>query len=100
MTERQPSQGGLYTQLEPLLAYRAVLITVSKIEGDSLQVNICPRQLKEGENALCVTGSAAELDGAPPLECSGGVKTCKRPDVFSRRFVSSLIAANQRIEIG
>jgi PRTRC genetic system protein E len=50
-----------------LLAYRAVLITVSKIEGDSLQVNICPRQLKEGENPaltvpLCVTGSAAELD--------------------------------------
>src|SRR5207249_4157303 len=41
--------------------------TVSKIEGDRLQVNICPRQLKEGENPaltvpLCVTGSAAELD--------------------------------------
>jgi len=67
MTETPPSQGGLFTQLEPLLAYRAVLITVSKIEGDSLQVNICPRQLKEGENPaltvpLCVTGSAVELD--------------------------------------
>src|SRR5206468_10593338 len=67
MTETPPSQGGLFTQLEPLLAYRAVLITVSKIEGDSLQVNICPRQLKENENPaltvpLCVTGKAAELD--------------------------------------
>lgn len=36
-------------------------------ESDVLQVNLCPRQLKEGENQalttpLCVTGTAAELD--------------------------------------
>src|SRR5438552_14521138 len=60
-------QSGLFAQLEPLLAHRAVLITVSKLEGDRLQVNICPRQLKEGENPaltipLCVTGTATELD--------------------------------------
>jgi PRTRC genetic system protein E len=59
---------GLFSQLAPLLAYRAVLITVSKLEeGDLLQVNICPRQLQPGENQtltapLCVTGTAAELD--------------------------------------
>jgi PRTRC genetic system protein E len=67
MTQTQTSQAGLFTQLEPLLADRAVLITVSKIEGDRLQVNICPKMLKEGENPaltvpLCVTGAAAELD--------------------------------------
>jgi PRTRC genetic system protein E len=67
MTHTETSEVGLFTQLEPLLLYRAVLITVSKLEGDRLQVNICPRQLKEGENPaltvpLCVTGSAAELD--------------------------------------
>jgi PRTRC genetic system protein E len=67
MAHTDTSQGGLFTQLEPLLVHRAVLVTVSKIEGDRLQVNICPRQLKEGENAaltipLCVTGTAAELD--------------------------------------
>jgi PRTRC genetic system protein E len=61
------SELGLFGQLEPLLVHRAVLITVSKIEGDQLQVNICPRQLKDGENSaltipLCVTGTAAELD--------------------------------------
>jgi len=61
------SRGGLFTQLEPLLSHRAVLITVSKIQGERLQVNICPRQLKESENLaltapLCVTGTAAELD--------------------------------------
>jgi PRTRC genetic system protein E len=60
--------GGLFSQLAPLLAYRALLITVSKLEeGDLLQVNICPRQLQQGENQtltapLCVTGTAAELD--------------------------------------
>ena len=61
------NQPGLFAQLEPLLAHRAILITVSKLEGDQLQVNICPRQLKEGENQvltspLCVTGTATEID--------------------------------------
>lgn len=67
MTPTATTQSGLFTQLQPLLAHRAVLITISKIEGDQLQVNICPRQLKEGENSaltipLCVTATAAELD--------------------------------------
>src|SRR5438876_7554802 len=67
MTTTATFQPGLFAQLEPLLAYRAVLITVSKLDGDQLQVNICPRQLKESENSaltipLCVTGTAAELD--------------------------------------
>jgi len=59
---------GLFTQLLPLLAQRAVLITISKIEeGDRLQVNICPRQLKDGENQaltapLSACGTATELD--------------------------------------
>ena len=51
MAHTDTSQGGLFTQLEPLLVHRAVLVTVSKIEGDRLQVNICPRQLKEGEKS-------------------------------------------------
>ena len=67
MTTMETSQTGLFAQLEPLLDHRAVLITVSKLEGDQLQVNICPRQLKEDENPaltapLCVTGTAIELD--------------------------------------
>jgi PRTRC genetic system protein E len=67
MNQTERSQAGLFAQLEPLLAHRAVLMTISKIEGDRLQVNICPRQLKDGENPaltvpLCVTGTAAELD--------------------------------------
>ena len=68
MTPIASTASGLFSQLAPLLAYRAVLITVSKLEeSDLLQVNICPRQLKEGENhtlttPLCLTGTAAELD--------------------------------------
>jgi PRTRC genetic system protein E len=67
MTTPATSKPGLFAQLEPLLVHRAVLITVSKLDVDQLQVNICPRQLKEGENSaltipLCVTGTAAELD--------------------------------------
>jgi PRTRC genetic system protein E len=62
------TQNGFFTQLAPLLAQRAVLITVSKLEeGSQLHVNICPRQLKDGENQalttpLCITGSPEELD--------------------------------------
>jgi len=34
MTPTRESQSGLFSQLQPLLAHRAVLITVSKLEGD------------------------------------------------------------------
>lgn len=78
MTPTAVPQSGLFTQLQPLLAYRAVLITVSKLEGDQLQVNICPRQLKDGENSaltipLCVTGTAAELDAELVPQVAGFV---------------------------
>jgi PRTRC genetic system protein E len=44
-----------------------VLITVSKLDDDVVQVNFCPGQAKDAENQaltapLCVTGTAAELD--------------------------------------
>jgi PRTRC genetic system protein E len=88
MSTIQTSEQGLFTQLEPLLAHRAVLITVSKLDGDQLQVNICPRQLKEGENPtltvpLCVTGTAAELDTELVAQIS--------------RFVASHIGLNSNL---
>jgi len=80
MTITATSQSGLFGQLEPLLAHRAVLITVSKLDGDQLQVNICPRQLKEGENPaltipLCVTGTSAELDADLVAQIAGFVSS-------------------------
>ena len=88
MTTTETSQSGLFVQLEPLLAHRAVLITVSKLEGDQLQVNICPRQLKEDENQaltvpLCVTGTAVELDADLVSQIS--------------RFVASHIGLNSNL---
>ena len=88
MTTIKTSQPGLFAQLEPLLHHRAVLITVAKLEGDQLQINICPRQLKEGENSaltvpLCVTGTAAELDANLVSQIS--------------RFVASHIGLNSNL---
>ncbi len=88
MTTTATSQPGLFAQLEPLLEYRAVLITVSKLDGDQLQLNICPRQLKEGENPaltipLCVTGTAAEFDADLVAQIS--------------RFVASHIGLNSNL---
>ena len=65
-----------------------MLITVSKLESDRLQVNICPRQLKDGENPaltipLCVTGTATELDADLLPEIS--------------RFVASHIGLNSNL---
>jgi PRTRC genetic system protein E len=89
MTPAVSSQSGLFAQLEPLLTHRAVLITVSQLDGDQLQVNICPRQLKEGENSaltipLSVTGTAAELDADLVPQIS--------------RFVASHIGLNSNLK--
>jgi PRTRC genetic system protein E len=70
----------VFSQLAPLLAHRAVLITISKLEGDQLQVNVCPRQLKTGENQalttpLYVTGTAAELDAEFAWQISAFVES-------------------------
>lgn len=88
MSTTETFQTGLFGQLEPLLDHRAVLITVSKLEGDQLQVNICPRQLKEDENPaltvpLCVTGTALELDADLVSQIS--------------RFVASHIGLNSNL---
>jgi PRTRC genetic system protein E len=88
MTTTATFHPGLFAQLEPLLAHRAVLITVSKLDADQLQVNICPRQLKEGENSaltipLCVTGTVAELDSDLVTQIS--------------RFVASHIGLNSNL---
>ena len=89
MTTQATHQPGLFAQLDPLLAHRAVLITVSKLDGDQLQVNICPRQLKDGENPaltipLSVTGTAAELDTDLVAQIS--------------RFVASHIGLNSNLK--
>jgi len=66
-TIEDPVVTGLFTQLEPILDGRTMLITVSKDSGDTLTVNVIPKGEGARENGalrapLCFTGTAAELD--------------------------------------
>jgi PRTRC genetic system protein E len=66
MTEQTISTG-LFQGLGPILANRAVMITVSNGGNGMLTVNIIPKKVKDDDNdaltvPLCVTGTAEELD--------------------------------------
>ena len=66
MTEQTISTG-LFQGLGPMLANRAVMITVSNSGNGMLTVNIIPKRVKDDDNdaltvPLCVTGTAEELD--------------------------------------
>jgi PRTRC genetic system protein E len=57
----------MFKELAPYLRQRAVLLTVTHLEGEQIRVNIVPQKLKDGENAalttpLTITGTAEELD--------------------------------------
>jgi PRTRC genetic system protein E len=61
----------MFKELAPYLRQRAVLMTVTHLEGDQIRVNIVPKKLKDGENEalttpLSVTGTAEELDRELP----------------------------------
>ncbi len=58
---------GMFSELMPLVAERVLLITVSKVNEQTLCVNFVPKQLKSLENdalttPLCLRGTPAELD--------------------------------------
>ena len=57
----------MFKELVPILRQRAVLLTVTFLEGDQIRVNIVPKKIKDGDNdalttPLSVTGTAEELD--------------------------------------
>jgi PRTRC genetic system protein E len=61
----------MFQELMPLLAQRALCITVSRKAVDEICLNVIPKRLKEGENEslstpLSVTGSPKELDEKLP----------------------------------
>jgi PRTRC genetic system protein E len=58
---------GLFQGLGPMLANRAVIITVSNGGNGMLTVNIIPKKVRDDDSdaltvPLCVTGTAEELD--------------------------------------
>ena len=57
----------MFVELMPLLGERTVMITVSRVNHNSIRVNFIPSRKKEGENGalatpLSVSGTPEELD--------------------------------------
>jgi PRTRC genetic system protein E len=57
----------MFKELMPLLRQRAVLFTVSHVEGDRFRVNVIPKKIIDGENdalvtPVSVTGTVEDLD--------------------------------------
>jgi len=61
----------MFKELAPLLRHRAVLFTVSHVEGDQFRVNVIPKKITDGENdalttPVSVTGTVEDLDKELP----------------------------------
>jgi PRTRC genetic system protein E len=59
----------MFKELAPLLRQRSVLLSLTRLEDDTIRVNVFPKKLADGENEalttpLSVTGTAEELDVA------------------------------------
>jgi len=66
-TEHDVNGGGIFSQLMPLLVERAVMITLSRADENTICGNIVPKSLKSGEDAALTTplsfmGTPQELD--------------------------------------
>jgi PRTRC genetic system protein E len=61
----------MFKELAPLLRQRSVLLSLTRLEDDTIRVNVFPKKLADGENEalttpLSVTGAAEELDAQLP----------------------------------
>jgi PRTRC genetic system protein E len=61
----------MFKELAPLLRQRSVLLSLTRLEDDTIRVNVFPKKLADGENEaltapLSVTGTAEELDAQLP----------------------------------
>jgi PRTRC genetic system protein E len=61
----------MFKELAPLLRQRSVLLSLTRLEDDTIRVNVFPKKLEESENEalttpLSVTGTAEELDTQLP----------------------------------
>jgi PRTRC genetic system protein E len=70
----------MFVELMPLLAGRTVLITVAKVDDNTLRVNVIPTQAKADENPalttpLTYTGPPEELDAELGKHLAGYVQT-------------------------
>jgi PRTRC genetic system protein E len=61
----------MFKELAPLLRQRSVLLSLTRLEDDTIRLNVFPKKLADGENEalttpLSVTGTAEELDAQLP----------------------------------
>ena len=61
----------MFKELGPLLRQRTVVLILTRLEDDTIRVNVIPRKLNESENdalttPLSVAGTAEELDAQLP----------------------------------
>jgi PRTRC genetic system protein E len=61
----------MFKELSPLLRQRTVVMILTRLEDDSIRVNVIPRKLNESENdalttPVSVSGTAEELDAQLP----------------------------------
>ena len=61
----------MFKELGPLLRQRTVVLIVTRLEDDTIRVNVIPRKLNESENdalatPLSVAGTAEDLDAQLP----------------------------------
>jgi PRTRC genetic system protein E len=61
----------MFKELGPLLRQRTVVMILTRLEDDTIRVNVIPRKLNESENdalttPLSVSGTAEELDAELP----------------------------------
>src|SRR5271165_950159 len=62
----------MFKELGPLLRQRTVVLILTRLEDDTIRVNVIPRKLNESENdalttPLSVAGTAEELDADLPF---------------------------------
>lgn len=72
----------MFTELEPLLADRTLVLTLAAAPDGTIRVNVIPKARKENDEAekalttpLSITGNAAELDRELAAQLAGYTKT-------------------------
>jgi PRTRC genetic system protein E len=95
----------MFTELEPLLADRTLLLTLSAVPGGAIRVNVVPKCRNENDAAekalatpLSVTGTAAELDRDFPAQLTGYVQSILETDSTLNQIREGHKAAVKELE--
>lgn len=96
----------MFIELEPLLADRTLILTISGIDRHVIRVNVIPKARKENDEAekalttpLSITGSAAELDREFPAQLAGYTKAVLETGSTLQQVQEAHKAALKEIEV-